>query len=97
MVAVMGDVFASVFNFHSPLSSKVKLSIQRGCKLRFLISRCWLFFFDFMVLTYTPVFVPIGVYLISFVVLWCASASGGVIRCSGITVCRVLWRLCFSA
>jgi hypothetical protein len=37
----MEDVFASVYNFHSPLSSKVKLSILCGCNLRFLISRCW--------------------------------------------------------
>jgi hypothetical protein len=52
MFAVMGDVFASVYNFHSPLSSKVKLSIQRSCKLRFLISRCWSvgYFFNFVVL-----------------------------------------------
>jgi hypothetical protein len=41
IVAVMGDVFASVFNYHSPLSSKIQLSIQRGCNRRFLISRCW--------------------------------------------------------
>jgi hypothetical protein len=35
MVVVMGDVFASVYNFHSPLSSKLKLSIQCDCNLCF--------------------------------------------------------------
>jgi hypothetical protein len=30
VVAVMHDVFASVYNFHSPLSSKVKLPIPLG-------------------------------------------------------------------
>jgi hypothetical protein len=31
-------------------------------------------------------FVPIVVYLFSFAVLWCVSASGRVITCSGVTV-----------
>jgi hypothetical protein len=61
MVAVMGDISASVYNFHSPLSSNVKLSIQHVCNLRFLISHCWLFFICGVVST--PVFVPMGVYL----------------------------------
>jgi hypothetical protein len=33
MVAVMGDVFASVYNFHMPISLKVKLSVQKDKKL----------------------------------------------------------------
>jgi hypothetical protein len=81
----MGDVFASVYNFHSPLSSKVKLSIQSGCELRFVIPRCWpVGYFFICGVTSIPVFVPIGVYLVflrravvylgfwwSYYVFWC--------------------------
>jgi hypothetical protein len=80
MVAVMGDVFALVYNFHSLLSSKVKLSIQRGCKLMFLISRCWSVGYILIMWCYVySGLVPIGVYLFSFAMLWCVSASGRVL------------------
>jgi hypothetical protein len=65
MVAVMGYVFASVYNFHTPLSSKVELSIQRDCNLSFKFLVVGLLaFFLFCGVTSTPVFVPIGVYLV---------------------------------
>jgi hypothetical protein len=44
MVAVMGDVFALVYNFHVPLSLKAKLSVQWGWLLYNLglyLLACW--------------------------------------------------------
>jgi hypothetical protein len=64
MVAVMGDVFASVYNFLSPLSSKAKLSTQRGCNLRFLISRCWPVGYFLCVVLILIRFCGIDVYLV---------------------------------
>jgi hypothetical protein len=44
IVFVMGDVIASVYTFHSPLSSKVDLSAQRGSDayfINFSLLMCW--------------------------------------------------------
>jgi predicted transporter len=48
----------------------------------------------FFYVTSTPVsflLVCIGCF---FAVVWCVSAAGGAFACSGVTVCRVLSRLC---
>jgi hypothetical protein len=64
MVAVLSDVFALVYNFHVPLSSKAKLFVQR-----------WsggYFFFILWYYVYSGLF-SIGVYLLLLRrgVVWC--------------------------
>jgi hypothetical protein len=98
MAAVMDHVFALVYNFHMPLSSKVKLFVQRTwllCNLGFFLLACWSGgnFFYFLVLRLFRFFLLVCICCF-FAVVWCVSAAGGVFACSGFTVCRVLSRLC---
>jgi hypothetical protein len=97
MVAVMGDVSALVYNFHEPLSSKVKLSIQRGwllCNLGFYLLACWSGGYFLILWCYVySCFFSIGVYLLflrrGVVCLGC----GGVLACS-VPLCVVSFRGC---
>jgi hypothetical protein len=71
-IVVMGDSFASVYNFHSPLSLKVDLSVQRGCNTTFSNSSLlvyWLFFICGV--ASTLVFVSYRCVLVLLAMLWC--------------------------
>jgi hypothetical protein len=68
MVTVMGDVFALVYNFRVPLSSKVKLFVQRRrllCNLGFYLLEFWSvgYFLILRCYVYSGFFF-IGVYLL---------------------------------
>jgi hypothetical protein len=67
MVAVMGDGFALVYNFHVPLSSKVKLFLQRSwllCNLGLYLLAFWSGGYLLILWGYVSSgFFSIGVYL----------------------------------
>jgi hypothetical protein len=91
MVVVMGDVFASVYNFHSPLSSKVDLSIQRDCNVYFINSLllvCWLFFYS-RCCVYSGFFFFLSVCIGLASVLWCVSVYWWSYYALDVTVCPV--------
>jgi hypothetical protein len=70
-IVVMGDVIAPVYTFHSPLSSKVDLSLQRGCNVYFINSSLlvyWLFLICGV--ASNPVFVSYRCVLVLLGVLW---------------------------
>jgi hypothetical protein len=84
VVAVLGDVFCLVYNFHMPLSLKVKLAVQWSrcvglmaifCGVNVLLRFpfCWCVFCCFSA------------------VVWCVSAAGGVLRVQ-VLLCVVSFR-----
>jgi hypothetical protein len=80
-----------VYNVHVPLGLKVGCpSSGVGCDVALV--------FIFLCVGLMAIFVVLRFSPVSFscfsVVVRCVSAAGGVFACSGVTVCRVLSRLC---
>jgi hypothetical protein len=98
----MGDAFILVYNFHVPLSLKVGCACSGVTCVTALvfIFLCVGLMAVFCGVTFFSCFLSIGVYFAVsqswFGVVWCVSAAGGVFACPGVTVCRVLSRLCLS-
>jgi hypothetical protein len=86
MVAVMGDVFASVYNLRMLLSLKVKLSVQWGWlwyNLGLYLLVCWsdgYFLLCYVSLRFSSLLVGICCFS---VVVWRVSAAGAVLACPG--------------
>jgi hypothetical protein len=89
-MVVMSDVFALVYNFHMPLSSKLK--IVRLMELVAIYFRSISVYVGVMAI-YCGVTSYAG-FIFCWCVFCCFSAAGGEFACSGVTVCRVLPRLC---
>jgi hypothetical protein len=97
MVAIMGDVFAFEYNFHVPLYFEGQVVHMRGwlyvTMFFFLLLVCWLFLILWFI-AYSGFSIGVYLFFLRRSVVWCVSAAGGVFACFGVTVCRVLSRLC---
>jgi hypothetical protein len=91
----MGDVSILVYNFHVPLALKVGSALSGvGCDIALVfIFLCVGLMAIFVVLRFSPVSILWCVFCCFSVVVWRVSDAGGVLACSGVTVCRVLSRL----